>query len=613
MGWWRISLDAADRRGQCTIHVAREHGQRQLVRGETDFAHTHGRPLIDRRQFSDPPERGRIDESALPRAARAHVYVGRQDILEPAFERTAKRADHDQHRSHQAEADDDRRDADAELIVDAAKLLDGNQRDGIAHAWQPREKSLGYERDEPQRTREHGSNGCVSAERKIVDRRNHRQRYRDDEQRQSRPRRTPARHRFGDVGGLECRRRRLGRGLARGHEAAGDRRADAKREVQRNDPRIPAERDRNPAEISCPEIAAESRQGNPCESRPNRNSQRGANRTDERALRDENANDAAARDAEHAKDRDLGAPLQNRQRLRREDQERSGEQRDQREHVEIDPIRACHRDGVLRFGIDARHMHARRQDRRDARRHRPPIGARRESKVDPIDRAQPSQAPLSRRDIGIRDPLRRRSFHRQHSDYRHRERRGARLHRDALAGRYAEPVGRRATQEDRVGIEKALHVRHAITEEPRLDSQRLERIECEQMHRALPREAQIELDHRTRDVDFGHRRDPRIDRLVESTERTANREIGIARKLPRRGVELADGRSVDQVHRDPERDPQRDADHRQQQPPSVRVPRIGRQRERGERRVTRDHLHCGDRPLEVKISVRCAVAAAACE
>ena len=61
---------------------------------------------------------------------------------------------------------------------------------------------------------------------------------------------------------------------------------------------------------------------------------------DQRAFGDDQHHEPPARHAEHAQQRELRAPPDHRERLRREHQQPAGEQRDQREHVEVDAIRA---------------------------------------------------------------------------------------------------------------------------------------------------------------------------------------------------------------------------------------------------------------------------------
>ena len=102
-----------------------------------------------------------------------------------------------------------------------------------------------------------------------------------------------------------------------------------------------------------------------------RRGRRRAGDADQRAFGEHQAAAAAPRvDAERAQQRELRAAPRDRQRLRREHQQRAGEQRDQRQHVEVDAIRARHAARSRATSLSGRTTDdARRQHPRDALAH----------------------------------------------------------------------------------------------------------------------------------------------------------------------------------------------------------------------------------------------------
>ena len=70
----------------------------------------------------------RREERSLAETRGTQIEVGRKHALEPGFERGPERAHHDQHGDHEAEADDDRRNADRRLARSGLELRDRVER-----------------------------------------------------------------------------------------------------------------------------------------------------------------------------------------------------------------------------------------------------------------------------------------------------------------------------------------------------------------------------------------------------------------------------------------------------------------------------------------------------
>ena len=56
---------------------------------------------------------------------------------------------------------------------------------------------------------------------------------------------------------------------------------------------------------------------------------------------------------------------------------------------------------------------------------------------------------------------------------------------------------------------------------------------------------------------------PRVERFVEAGARAAHHQVGFAGEVPRGELELVDRARVDEVHRDAERNAERDGEHRE--------------------------------------------------
>ena len=105
-----------------------------------------------------------------------------------------------------------------------------------------------------------------------------------------------------------------------------------------------------------------------------------------RALCDDRRGQPAPRHAQHAQQRELRAPPHDRERLRREHEQAAGEQRNQRQHVEIDPV------GPRQAGTRVRSSRRgpfrsdpRRQDRAQPLAQRADVDAGPHPQVDPRD------------------------------------------------------------------------------------------------------------------------------------------------------------------------------------------------------------------------------------
>jgi hypothetical protein len=142
------------------------------------------------------------------------------------------------------------------------------------------------------------------------------------------------------VPGLERRGRLRARRFACGKVAAerGDR--DAGQREHGGRAGIEDELRRDTAEETRAQVGADEAQHRKRQCVTRRESDQRARDADQRAFRHQQRREARARDAECPQQRELRPALHHRQRLGREHEQAPGEQRHQREHVEVDPITA---------------------------------------------------------------------------------------------------------------------------------------------------------------------------------------------------------------------------------------------------------------------------------
>ena len=129
------------------------------------------------------------------------------------------------------------------------------------------------------------------------------------------------------------------------------------------------------------------------------------NSSDQKSLGEERGDKLPARGAEHAQQREVSAPADDRQRLCGKDEQSSGEQRDEREDVQIDAVgsrqaRAC-REARLRT-LDGE---ARRKPLSQLVAKRGKIHSGLEPQIDARNHAQPIEVRLCSCDVHHRETL----------------------------------------------------------------------------------------------------------------------------------------------------------------------------------------------------------------
>src|SRR3954471_1520839 len=98
----------------------------------------------------------------------------------------------------------------------------------------------------------------------------------------------------------------------------------------------------------------------------------------------------------------LAAPAYGLQRLRGEDEEAAGEERNHRQHVEVHPVRARRISARLLEVLDGAGVHARRQQSLDVGKRALPGRMGFEADVEAVQLAEPLEAPLRSGDIDER-------------------------------------------------------------------------------------------------------------------------------------------------------------------------------------------------------------------
>ena len=179
--------------------------------------------------------------------------------------------------------------------------------------------------------------------------------------------------------------------------------------------------------------------------------------------------------AQHAQQRMLAAPARHFQRLRREHQETAGEQRHQREHVQVDAVGARQVGAGLLHRVQRRHVRAGRQQRGDLRAHRLAVGARREAQVDAVQLAQPPEAPLRGGDVGER-----RDAAQAGADHAGDDRVRPLADRRLFSGFSFRELQSAQRQKNHIRLQQLQPLRRIVGEQRRLDQRRAQRIDADQ-------------------------------------------------------------------------------------------------------------------------------------
>ena len=124
----------------------------------------------------------------------------------------------------------------------------------------------------------------------------------------------------------------------------------------------------------------------------------------------------------------------------------------------------------------------------------------------------------------------------------------------------SEPLHRRGRQEDRVLPQRVEQVR-ALGDQRRLEARRPKHVESDDPQRLVPvGKPGFHFERRAGGGNPRQHRETRIERLVETVARPSHRQIGLTREHPRRLGELGDGRRIDQLNGETQRDADGDRD-----------------------------------------------------
>ena len=322
------------------------------------------------------------------------------------------------------------------------------------------------------------------------------------------------------------------------------------------------------AERAAAEVAAEHAQRGGRERRAEQQAEQGTERTVQRRLGEQQPLDLAARQAEDAQESELRAPRRHALRLQRVHQERAGEQRHEREHVEVDAVGARQVRHARAGFVGALDEHAGGQLPRRGERARVRRAA--QLQVDAREPAEAVEPPLCETEIHRRGEAAGTSAGQATGDAQ-RLRARADLHDELLARRQLPLRERRGRQEHAVVEQREARRAAAglvgrlvdFREPRRTEAPAAQRIDAGDRQAAAAQPGRLE----DRDVDLQHGagerhlrvgRDAFEHRLVEALARTDDARVGLAGDLAHRGRELGERGGVDQVHGVAERHAERD-------------------------------------------------------
>ena len=256
-----------------------------------------------------------------------------------------------------------------------------------------------------------------------------------------------------------------------------------------------------------------------------REPRRGADDAERPRFDEHQPRDATALEPQHAQQGVLTAPPRRLQRLGRENQEAAGEERDQREHIEVHPVGARRIGARLLERFDRRGIDAGRKEALDGFQHGVAVRPARNAHLQPIELAEPPEAPLRGGDV---DERRLAAQRRLRQDARHGELERSLSDDEAQVLALAKPErrGRGSREERPVRREELVAI---LSRERRLQQRRAQDVDADHAQRALGAgEAGIELEHRARDAHAGELRDLRIERLGKAAAGAAHLDVGFA-------------------------------------------------------------------------------------
>jgi hypothetical protein len=231
-------------------------------------------------------------------------------------------------------------------------------------------------------------------------------------------------------------------------------------------------------------------------------------------------------------------------------------------------------------------VHARGQHRLQFAAKLRGVGARPDPQIDPVQPPEARQLPLRRGHVHDAQALAVGSLGQQARDLQ-RDGRGADDYLQLVAGLEPQPLSGRRREQYRVGVEQIEDHARTLGQQPGLHLGGTQWVESEHAQALLaPRDRYVRLHGRIGRRDLRHARDARIDGLVESRTRAPHYQVGFPREVPRSDLEFVQGAGVDEMHRDAERDSQRDRGDGEDRPAGMLAQRSEDERVEQQKPVT---------------------------
>jgi hypothetical protein len=251
---------------------------------------------------------------------------------------------------------------------------------------------------------------------------------------------------------------------------------------------------------------------------------------------------------------------------RRENEHAAGEQRDEREHVEIHAIRARQPRGGRHAGLRRCCDKSGRQQCLHALRERSDVGARRCAQVDARQPAAQSERILDGSDVHHR--VTQRPAATRHTGDAQRQRCAARCDVDGVAIVNAQPACCGRAGKQRVASQR-IHPVPRCADERRRDRSRAKHVDAyERQRRVATAHRDIGFDDGARDGDAVELREQRIECLVEAGARPAHLDICISGKRRKSRRKLVHRGTIDELDGVAERDTERDRNDGEQRAPA---------------------------------------------
>jgi hypothetical protein len=336
-------------------------------------------------------------------------------------------------------------------------------------------------------------------------------------------------------------------------------RHDAQARIGDGRRRAPLQLRRDAGKVAAAQVAAQHLQRQRRQRRAQRDAGDAADRAEQHCFGQHQRAPLARRQAQHAEQRELLRAARHAQRQHREHQEAAGEQRDQRQHSEVDAVgarqvaHALGRVPGLGCGDAGRQPQAAQPGFT--------VGAGRQPHVDAGQHAEAAEQLLCRGDV--HHGQRRATGDHAAADRGLAQLQSAlQLHRGAghepLRRRIEEHRGRRQ-QRQPVGAGRWL--RHQRRRHGG-DHQRVDAHHPDRQPAAVrERQQRAQFQHRAGNGDGGIARDPAEQAFVERPLRRAQLQVRLAVHRADRAGELAQGGRVDELNGEGEPDPQQHRDH----------------------------------------------------